>query len=188
MTREQPDPPGRNVAAGPPDNVAVDTNRPWFRRRGVGVAGASFFPDARRRDRVDRASAGGRLSEWIPLPYLAPVTDTSPWTALRHRAGWCHCDGGDLTCEVLVAAASTDTDSRATLAHPTRRRVAPATPHSAGFLLATSDPNACGVPRGSSKVLTPSAARPLPGNTRGQTDQESRSVVRDPHLAWPSWT
>jgi hypothetical protein len=70
-------------------------------------------------------------------------------------------DGGDHASEVLVATAAA-TDSLATLAHPSGTgRVAPATAHSARFLLASSDPNARRVAPSSSKILTPPASQPV---------------------------
>ncbi len=87
-------------------------------------------------------------------------TDSSPSPALRHRVGLHNRDCGDRAHEVLVTAAAA-ADGLATLAHPIGiRRVAPATAHSARFLLAGSDPNARRLAPTSSKILTPPATEP----------------------------
>lgn len=98
--------------------------------------------------------AGVRVAEQR-LPYLAPVTDPSPSSAIRHRAGLSDRDGGDRFVAVLVATAAAE-HSLATLAQPGGIGcVGPATAHSARILLASSQPDTRRVAPGSPEILTP---------------------------------
>jgi hypothetical protein len=100
------------------------------------------------------------LSAWRRLPYLTPDTHSSPSPALRHRGGLHDRDSGDRANEVLVTPAGAP-GSVPTLADPIGvRRVAPATAHSARFLLARSVPNARRVAGTSPKILKQPATDP----------------------------
>jgi hypothetical protein len=150
-------PAGRRAELTVPDQINRGWRRPTFSAlRECLSSGQAVAPLA-----TDPSEGCGvRLSALRRLPYLTPDTDSSPSPALRHRGGLHDRDSGDRANEVLVTAAGAP-DSVPTLAHAIGiRRVAPATAHSAWFLLARSVPNARRAGRTSPKILTQPATDP----------------------------